>query len=719
MESARVILKLGPTQEVAVPVVQREGVGRLCHCAISLSPVWKVKTGICVSGPSPSCIFVQIWQGPELCGLAKLVLSELNVEALQNIDLQGYEKILEDAVDVLAVTSERSLGKLRLLVHAGLEPMLQALPPKSLEAEKVDAAAEMMSLCCQNLDILEKTIIDLPFQSSRGEGGENTTEQTLQRELMAMLQACQPSLTEEVDGSTWNILKSRIQAVHQSFDQLIKEVGDECTSVALDFLDVAAPSMLQREDIARVLKFRGIELGWNTLERIFTALGCAKRSDVLPASNFTRLFRCRAERRMIDVAGLRRLEAKVLAWWRWREDPPITTNIKGNQNQKKEPTEVSTSRKSHQKMEALDLVSAYSKSDNTIDLMGLKVLLASMQGPFQQDEVEGLAQWLFEGYGVRPGAGVPKHFVVDWLSGGDVHQDASSPKLEKPHPCNEPTTAAAAVSSKRLEEKIAYEPKIPVDPCQNLQELKPDQPDLEVSQVPDSKVSFGRMNEPTEFQSLPEETLVHSQATIQLSKPLYGRDVREKLMEVLSTSLRIPPEQIKILGAEEGSSRICVVIQGDQSTCEGGMRSLALQLKDPSSLLLVWGSIVFRSVGGQAMFRSWQANDLQVKGKHQGQCFGPLLLLGVTRTVLGGGRLRIRFIADCMNADVVVHYICLSDYDDDDDDDDDDLPAVAWKRSLNSIRQDALASVYSSLSADRDVIGSLDQGNDRWSHQQR
>ena len=51
--------------------------------------------------------------------------------------------------------------------------------------------------------------------------------------------ACQPSLTEEVDGSTWNILKSRIQAVHQSFDQLIKEVGDECTSVALDFLDVA------------------------------------------------------------------------------------------------------------------------------------------------------------------------------------------------------------------------------------------------------------------------------------------------------------------------------------------------------------------------------------------------------------------------------------------------------------------------------------------------
>ncbi len=576
--TARVILKLGSSQEVAVPVVQREGVGRLCHCAISLSPVWKAKAGTCVTGPSPPCIFVQIWQGPELCGLAKLVLSELNVETLQNIDLQGYEKILEDAVDVLAVTSERSIGKLRVLVHAGLEPMLQALQaPKPLEAQKVDAAADMMSLCCQSLDILEKTITDLPFQSVRAEGGENATEEIVQRELMAMLQACQPSLTaEEIDGSTWNILKSRIQAVHQSFDQLIKEVGDECTSVALDFLDVAAPSMLQREDIARVLKFRGIELGWNTLERIFTALGCAKRSDVLPASNFTRLFRSRAERRMIDVAGLRRLEANVLAWWRWREDPK--TNI--NKNEKA----TGVSAKSHHK-EALDLVSAYSKSDNTIDLMGLKVLLASMKGPgLQQDEVERLAIWLFEGYGVRPGSGVPKHFIVHWLSGSDgaTNQDAFS-TLEKPLKCN----SEAAVSSKPLEDNIANEPRIPVDPCQDLQELKPD---LEVSQLkPDSKVSLGTVNS-TEFQSLRQETLVHSQATIQLSKPLYGRDVREKLMEVLSTSLRIPPQQLKILGAEEGSSRICVVIQGDQSTCEGGMRNLAFQLKDPSSLLLVWGS---------------------------------------------------------------------------------------------------------------------------------
>ena len=42
----------------------------------------------------------------------------------------------------------------------------------------------------------------------------------------------------------------------------------------------------------------------------------------------------------------------------------------------------------------------------------------------------------------------------------------------------------------------------------------------------------------------------------------------------------------------------------------------------------------------------------------------------------------------------------------------DDLPADTCKRSLSSIRQDALASVYlgvySSLSADRDVIGLLD-----------
>ena len=48
--------------------------------------------------------------------------------------------------------------------------------------------------------------------------------------------------------------------------------------------------------------------------------------------------------------------------------------------------------------------------------------------------------------------------------------------------------------------------------------------------------------------------------------------------------------------------------------------------------------------------------------------------------------------ADCMNADVVVTSIRLSH-----DDDDDDLPADTCKRSLSSIRQDALPSVYLGL----------------------
>ena len=612
LAGARAILKLGPAQEVAVPVQPLlEGVGRLGQRVISSSPIWKTKDGSCVAGPSPPCIFVQIWQGAELCGLAKLVLSPLTPECTENINLQGYEQILQEDVDVVAVSTNRSIGKLRVLLHAGLESILEALQepqpsqlPKARNQIVTEAAAGMMTLCCLSLEALQLLESDIQKNMQKNIHSMETAEKTdgpdgVREVDPATLRAYQPLLTpEEADSlALWLSesegtlsLMSRIHIVNESFDQLIKEVGDECTSVALDFLDVAAPSKLQRQDIARVLRFRGIELGWNTLERIFMSLGSARYEKAslkdssseahslavaLEASSFARLFKSRAERRMLEVAALRQLEARVLAWWRWRDSPGQSTVGNGQVKPVKPMSTVSSVSR------ATDLVFGFSKSDGTVDLMGLKVLLASMNGPFQQDEVEKLAQWLFEGFGARPGGGVPKDLVVQWLTGKDgkiwekMNDNENEEVAKSPESQETPVPAVGA----KAEQVHLSSPKGPGIPS-NIEDV-----------ARNPSPTHGEHGNPYRLSEVPDVPVSQashvSQATIQLSKPLEGRH-SERLAEVLSTSLQHPLHQIKVFGKEEGSSRICVVIQGyELSTCEAAMRDLALQLNDPSSSLLV------------------------------------------------------------------------------------------------------------------------------------
>eukprot|EP00438_Fugacium_kawagutii_P017366 Skav201546 [mRNA] locus=scaffold1616:206400:213322:+ [translate_table: standard] len=612
----RAILKLGPTQEVEVPVQPAgEGVGRLCRSAISASPIWKMKDGICV-GPSPPCIFVQIWHEAELCGLAKLVLSELKGQNLENINLQGYEQLEED-VDVLAVSTNRSIGKLRAVLYVGLEPILEALqepqPLKLVGNKDATYAAALMTLCCLSVDGLQSLESELKQRKHKlcaqkfAESDAQSAKLSRPKEdppveftETGILQSFQPSLSpEQADAlalwlreaetegpHVWSTKPSffwaRIQAVHESFDQLIKEVGDECASVALDFLDVAAPLDLQRPDVARVLKFRGIELGWNTLERIFLALGCSDSSDVLPASNFAQLFRSRAERRMVDTAQLRQLEAKVLAWWRWRDESPEDKHHRRNVERAK--------------CAASDLVSAYSKSDGaSMDLMGLKVLLASIKGPdLAQDEVQNLAQWLFEGFGARPGGGVSKNLVVRWLNGNTMEEGLKDEvvkdvkELKKPQEKEETAEVdQAQVQTEVDQAKVQTVQTVlpPVFPghgyCESKQALLVGPlGGISEPQSVHKKVSDGV-----------QEQLSQATATIQLSKPLRHRDSERLCKEILSNALQLPPHQIKVFGAEEGSSRICIAVQGEPgeppSTCDVAIRNLALQLKDPSSPLLV------------------------------------------------------------------------------------------------------------------------------------
>ena len=46
---------------------------------------------------------------------------------------------------------------------------------------------------------------------------------------------------------------------------------EDCAAVSADLLDVAAPSELRREDLARALRWRGAEPPWKAVENVFLA----------------------------------------------------------------------------------------------------------------------------------------------------------------------------------------------------------------------------------------------------------------------------------------------------------------------------------------------------------------------------------------------------------------------------------------------------------------
>eukprot|EP00913_Durusdinium_trenchii_P008043 g7542.t1 len=560
---ARAILKLGPSQELLVPVQpMREDLGHLGGGAVSAQPIWNTRDGIC-SSPSPPCIFVQIWQGAELCGLAKLILSQLPPESCQNIALQGYEKLLEGELDIFAVTTDRSIGKLHVLVHAGSQEVLQVLQapaPPDCEFTLEDAAAGIMILACHDIEELEQSITQ---QLQTGPLNLRACEPGLTKKEADSLTVWMKAETSTNEGSVWMALKPRIEAAHQSFDQLVKDVGEvSSTSVALDFLDVAAPSKLQRQDIARVLRLRGIELGWNTLESLFLALGC-QSSQALPAAYFTRLFKARAEKRIADIATLRQLEGQVLAWAGQLESP----------------------RK---------LVNSFSKSDGTMDLMGLKVLLS--QGPVSRNDLDRLAGWRFEELGARPGGSVPSESVLQWLTREiKVQQPEKGTQACLPIDGNTAQQEQAHLDQRLL----AFSHKnVKVDEPGHQHELNPVSTHIERSvgyPVVPTEVATGVSWETVERKERLEARVEEraERASIQLSQPVRRIDDLQKLEEAFSTLLKLPLHRVKVFGAE-GASRICLLIREESHqghlghpkglSAEAALRDLAQQMRDPAKL---------------------------------------------------------------------------------------------------------------------------------------
>ena len=539
--------------------VQKEawGIGRdvvFGQSVVSASSVWQVQreTFDC-TGPSPACIFVQLWSGAELCGLAKLLLEAFQKESAQEmISLQGYKTIFDGELDVSAVVNDTSIGKLQVCAHAGLAPVLLQLsreaPQLEIHVDPRDVSAALLLLAHQSFDLIaEGLTAAAPHLDGKqlAEALQDLEPLLTVTEASALVNSIKERGSRCIETSRFlELLRSRILAVQESFDRVIREVGDESGSLALDFLEVGNPVWLQRQDVARALKFRGLDLSWGCLEGVFLALGCSEPSGEVRSEKFARLFRRRAEAAKRRQAQLWHLESEALA------------QLRG------------VPKGSRQRME--ELVLRHSRADGTLDALGLTVMLAEAPS-LPRTDVDDLVQLLFERFGVKPGGRVSSTRVLQWLVGSQGSLGQSSLRDVDLNSASQPAQLLAKLAAKL--------------PAQVPLKAEP-QPEPVTSPV--IKQASAEVRTSTADAEAAEATV---QATLQLARPLRS-GLEHQLSEVLAASLGLETARLRVLGAEEGASRICVQLRpGPRSSSQDILAQLASQLGDPASSLAARPSV--------------------------------------------------------------------------------------------------------------------------------
>ncbi|CAE7528050.1 unnamed protein product, partial [Symbiodinium sp. CCMP2456] len=547
----RAVLKLGQQQEISMSVQKDAlGIGRdvvFGQSAVSASSVWQVQreTFAC-KGPCPACIFVQLWSGAELCGLAKLLLEPFQKESAQEmISLQGYRTIFDGELDVSAVVNNTSIGNLQICAHAGLAPVLLQLsreaPQLEIHVDPRDVSAALLLLAHQSFDLIAEGLKAAVAQHLEGkqlaEALQDLEPLLTFTEASALVNSIKEGARRSVEASRFlELLRSRMLAVQESFDQVIREVGDESGSLALDFLEVGNPVWLQRQDVARALKFRGLDLSWACLEGVFVALGCPEPSGAVSAEKFARLFRQRAELAKRRRARLRHLEAEALAQLRAMRGP--------------------TGPSPRQRME--ELVLRHS-ADGTLDALGLTVMLAEETPSLPRTDVDDLVQLLFERFGVKPGGRVSATRVLQWLVGTQGSVIQSSLRDVDLNSASQPAQLLAKLAAKL-----------------------PAQVPLKAEPQPEPVTSPLAKQAPAEVRTSTADAEATVQATLQLARPLRS-GLEQQLSEVLAASLGLETARLRVLGAEEGASRICVQMRPRSSSSQDVVAKLARQLGDPAS----------------------------------------------------------------------------------------------------------------------------------------
>mmetsp|Transcript_55986 Transcript_55986/g.103562 ORF Transcript_55986/g.103562 Transcript_55986/m.103562 type:complete len:1463 (-) Transcript_55986:59-4447(-) len=162
------VVKLGTTQELTAQAYEDAQPGQTTSslhpldpanrvqgsfraaAAMTARPVWiaNAETAQCTAGPTPPRLFLQLWHGTELLGLARIPLPQLAVEVVQDICAGGHAFLGSEPIEVLSAKTCEAIGSVHLSLHAGMavtlaqtcggeaRPMpMPAAPPAALYSE--------------------------------------------------------------------------------------------------------------------------------------------------------------------------------------------------------------------------------------------------------------------------------------------------------------------------------------------------------------------------------------------------------------------------------------------------------------------------------------------------------------------------------------------------------------------------------------------------------
>lgn len=336
LRSVMAVVKLGPTQEISAYAEEETRIqgpwvddvqGNFCCSAVSAEAVWRVDagTGECLKGPFPPRLFIQLWRGHELLGLAKVQLAPLNLQEALNFCAGGRTQLLSHDVEVQSAATSAPLGTIHISLHAGVASGLAqaympvhtpALPTTETGVDFTDVTdfvdqeswSRMLASATVRLALCGTSPEEMV--ASTGADPQSVTSLLTTRELhMALLQLVDgvtkhEAATIAIDASDaidplvhplamvplrqWRrvfqgsrklpafracqILSSIRARVEAGVDRLLQEVGDARSVILQDLQGLGQQASLRRSGLSNLLRSRGMSAPWNVVEELFTAL---------------------------------------------------------------------------------------------------------------------------------------------------------------------------------------------------------------------------------------------------------------------------------------------------------------------------------------------------------------------------------------------------------------------------------------------------------------
>jgi len=171
------VVKLGPSQELTAQVFEEALPGQSTSCAhpseltaraqgsfrseaaMTSRPVWiaNPETAVCTAGPTPPRLFLQLWRGSELLGLARIPLPQLAAEVVQDICAGGHAFLGSEPIEILSAKTCEAIGSVHLSLHAGMAVTLA----------QTTGGSEMRPLPAPLPD--QPAVLPQPWPGARGE----------------------------------------------------------------------------------------------------------------------------------------------------------------------------------------------------------------------------------------------------------------------------------------------------------------------------------------------------------------------------------------------------------------------------------------------------------------------------------------------------------------------------------------------------------------------